>query len=131
LAKAVCRKNDINSGGGAVINGISNVLVNGLPIGVKTVSNVKSHDKHPTNPIVQGDASVIAGTGKSPVAFVSCSCNCGHTMQEGSNNVLIRGIPSGPKPPLLQVSTTSSSTSSTSSNSSTNPFSPNFTGSFY
>lgn len=91
MSQPVCRLEDLNSGGGAVLNGINSILVNGRPVAAKTFSNVKGHDTHPTNPIVEGDHTVLVGT--FPIAFITCKCACGHIMIEGSPNVIVRGIP--------------------------------------
>lgn len=89
MSQPVCRLEDINSGGGAVINGIDSILVNRRVVAVKTESFVSGHDDHDPNPIVEGDYTVLMGT--FPVAFITCACACGHIMIEGSENVIVGG----------------------------------------
>jgi uncharacterized Zn-binding protein involved in type VI secretion len=89
LSQPVCRLGDINSGGGAVRNGINRVLVNNLPVAVKDQSIVSGHDLHMPSPIVEGDNTVLIEN--RPIAFVTCLSACGHQMIEGSRNVIVGG----------------------------------------
>ena len=89
MSQPVCRLGDINSGGGAVRNGINRVLVNNLPVAVKDQSIVSGHDLHMPSPIVEGDNTVLIEN--RPIAFVTCVCACGHQMIEGSQNVIVGG----------------------------------------
>ena len=89
MSQPVCRLEDINSGGGAVRNGIDDILVNGLPVAAKDESIVSGHDLHFPSPIVEGDSTVLVGG--RPIAFITCLCACGHEMIEGSQNVIVGG----------------------------------------
>jgi uncharacterized Zn-binding protein involved in type VI secretion len=90
MAGGVVRLTDVNSCGGAPMNGVSSVRVNGVPIVVNGASvgphaNYKS--PHNSARTVSGTPTVRAGG--TPVVSASDTDTCGHKRLNASPNVKI------------------------------------------
>ena len=88
----VVRVGDINSGGGAVIQGHLNITVNGKPL-AQFMSPVTPHPPCPLVPIHCGAVAAFPGSIKvtansMPVLRVGDIDSCGHSRAIGSLNVI-------------------------------------------
>tara|TARA_R110000822_G_scaffold292886_2_gene414898 strand:+ start:283 stop:564 length:282 start_codon:yes stop_codon:yes gene_type:complete len=88
----VVRVGDINSGGGAVIQGHLNITVNGKPL-AQFMSPVTPHIPCPFPPIHCGAVAAFPGSIKvtansMPVLRVGDIDTCGHSRATGSLNVI-------------------------------------------
>jgi uncharacterized Zn-binding protein involved in type VI secretion len=76
--------------GGAIINGVGSVLVNGIPVAV-TGASVTAHNNykgaHVSATTQNSQGSVTAGG--QPIVITGDVDSCGHTRQGGSPNVNI------------------------------------------
>lgn len=87
---AIARENDHDSGGGTIIDGISDsVFVNGKGVALigATQSKHEPGDNHNSSHITDGSSSVFIN-GKN-VAWVGSNTACGHQIIEGSDNVFV------------------------------------------
>lgn len=80
------RKNDKNSGGGAIVRGAGTVFANGIPVGLH-VSDITDHGKkeHDHAKTTEGSPTVFAES--CPVLRVGSGNTCGHSIVEGSPDV--------------------------------------------
>ena len=83
------RKGDTNSAGGKILRGASTVFANGLPVGLH-VSDISKHPgggKHNAAKTTSGSPTVfVEGV---PVLRVGSSNSCGHSINQGSDNVFV------------------------------------------
>lgn len=82
------RKGDTNSAGGKIVRGAGTVFANGIPVGLH-VSDITSHgkDKHKAAKTTEGSPTVFAEG--VPVLRVGSGNNCGHSINQGSDNVFV------------------------------------------
>lgn len=87
---ALARHDDKNEEGGTIVSGASTVVVNG-----RLVAQVGNHIEphypggipHETATITSGSLTVIADN--VPVAFVGSANSCGHSIDTGSEDVIV------------------------------------------
>jgi uncharacterized Zn-binding protein involved in type VI secretion len=92
MAKKAVRLGDMNNAQGRVIQAADKVYINGKKAARKgdPVNQHRHKDKkHPTNPIMQGDSTVIV-EGK-PLAYYTSQDRCQHKMVQGSDDVTTKG----------------------------------------
>jgi uncharacterized Zn-binding protein involved in type VI secretion len=87
---AVQRKGDQDDAGGAILDGIDSVLVNGLPIAVLG-AQITSHDTYEgehLNATTRNSQSSVTAEGRFVIVTNDID-TCGHQRQGGSPNVNI------------------------------------------
>ena len=82
----VCRLGDVNSGGGAILNGDPTVLVNLRPTAFFG-SKVSPHLKHPLSATTSTNFTVLVNG--RPITTVGDIDVCGHARLNGSTNVIV------------------------------------------
>lgn len=91
---AISRIGDVNSAGGAIINGSSTVFANGIGVGLQSSVITPHppyglpHPPHRAATTTNGSTTVFAD-GK-PVLKVGSGVTCGHNIVQGSPNIFVQ-----------------------------------------
>lgn len=89
MGQPLSRKGDKNQAGGAIVRGAGTVLCNGKPVGLH-VSPITPHPKKPPHTSAKTtSASPDVICEGCPVLRITSGNSCGHSIVEGSNNVIV------------------------------------------
>lgn len=93
MGQPLSRLGDKNQAGGAIMRGASTVVCNGIPVGLH-VSQItphapwgKPHRPHAAAKTTSASPDVICEG--SPVLRITSGNSCGHSIVEGSPNVIV------------------------------------------
>ena len=89
MGQPLSRLGDKNQAGGAIMRGASSVVCNGIPVGL----HVSQITPHPTGSLhakaVTTTASPDVVCEGSPVLRITSGNSCGHSIVQGSGNVVV------------------------------------------
>jgi uncharacterized Zn-binding protein involved in type VI secretion len=93
MGTPLSRVGDVNQTGGAIVRGAGTVLCNGIPVGLH-VSSITPHAPwgrpHPPHQAaVTTSASPDVICEGSPVLRITSGNSCGHSIVQGSENVIV------------------------------------------
>jgi uncharacterized Zn-binding protein involved in type VI secretion len=83
------RKGDTNQVGGKIMRGSDDVICNGIPVGLHTSSISPHPKKKPHQNAVTTSASPDVICNGSPVLRVTSGNSCGHSIVQGSDDVIV------------------------------------------
>lgn len=94
MGNPLSRLGDKNQAGGAIMRGASTVVCNGIPVGLH-VSQItphapwgrRSHPPHRAATTTSASPNVVCEG--APVLRVTSGNSCGHSIAEGSENVIV------------------------------------------
>lgn len=91
MGNKLSRKGDKNQEGGAILRGASEVICNGIPVGmhVSPISPHRPSRKHKHKKAVTTSASPDVICEGSPVLRVTSGNSCGHSIVQGSEDVIV------------------------------------------
>jgi uncharacterized Zn-binding protein involved in type VI secretion len=89
MGQPLSRLGDKNQAGGAIMRGAANVVCNGIPVGL----HVSKITPHPTGGVHKAAVTTTASPNVvcegSPVLRVTSGNSCGHSIVQGSGNVVV------------------------------------------
>lgn len=88
MGQPLSRKGDVNQAGGKIVRGAATVFCNGIPVGLH-VSPITPHGKKKHKSAVTTSASPNVICEGSPVLRVTSGNSCGHSIVQGSQNVIV------------------------------------------